>query len=260
MRFLVISFSAGLLSLASCSEPARMAASRSEDGAESVVQPDHQAALNSGSTDHHITGAETPHHADEHSQTKHTHGGQHGTHNHQHSSDSHAHGGASDNTKKTMIGGKVPDFEVTINGKLWKLSELRKNAELTKDGTLVLTFWCSFCHSCRHVEHQLDDLARKYKNRVGVIALDASAGETTETVAKFAEKHGLTLPIALNANGAAADIFGVRATTTTVVIDSHGILRYRGQFVDSQHKFAEDALSAVLSGDDVPQKETTQKG
>jgi hypothetical protein len=38
----------------------------------------------------------------------------------------------------------VPDFEVSINGRKWKLSELQKNAEMTKDRTLVLTFWCSF--------------------------------------------------------------------------------------------------------------------
>ncbi len=270
MRFLVISLGASLLSLASCSEPTREAtSSRSEENTESLIQPDHQAAVKSGGAEHdrhgiakiqeeNSTQGVSGHGNDD--RAKHTHVGEHGSHNHQHGSDLHAHHGANDNAKKTKIGEKVPDFDVTINGKLWKLSELRKNSEMTKDGTLVLTFWCSFCHSCRHVEHQLDDLAKKYKNRVGVIALDASAGETMETVTKFAEKHGLTLPIALNANGTAADIFGVRATTTTVVIDSHGVLRYRGQFRDGQHSFAEDALRAVLVGDDVTQKETPQKG
>jgi thiol-disulfide isomerase/thioredoxin len=154
----------------------------------------------------------------------------------------------------------VPDFEITIGGKKWKLSELQKNAVLTKDGTVVLTFWCSFCHSCRHVEHRLDKLARQYKAKAGVFALDASVGETADGVAAFAKERGLTFPIALNSNGAAADIFGTRVTTTTVVIDSQGVLRYCGQFGDNQHTFAEDALKAVLAGEEVHVKTTRHKG
>ncbi len=46
------------------------------------------------------------------------------------------------------------------------------------------------------------------------MALDASAGETAEAVAEFAKQHKLTLPIALDARGATADIFGARVTTT----------------------------------------------
>ena len=70
----------------------------------------------------------------------------------------------------------------------------------------------------------------------------------------------MTLPIAINADGGAADIFGTRVTTTTVVIDKAGVLRYRGHFGDSQHALAHDALRAVLAGDDVPVEETRQKG
>ena len=105
-----------------------------------------------------------------------------------------------DDSKRIAIGDMVPDFEVSIAGKKWKLSELRQNKEITADGTLVLTFWCSFCHSCRHVEQSLDALANEYRGKVGVIALDASAGETTEGVTEFAKKRELSLPIALDAS------------------------------------------------------------
>ena len=154
----------------------------------------------------------------------------------------------------------MPEFEVTLHGKRWKLSELQKNVSLTKDGVIVLTFWCSFCHSCRHIEHRLDKLAKEYKGKAAVIALDASAGETAEHVAEFAKDRGLTLPIALDSNGVSADIFGTRVTTTTVVIDSNGVLRYCGQFGGREHAFAEDALKAVLAGQEVPVKQTKHKG
>lgn len=180
----------------------------------------------------------------------------HRRHSHGHSSQDHR----GDDSKQIAVGDKVPNFEVTIAGKKWKFSELQKNAELTKDGVLVLTFWCSFCHSCRDVEQELDKLAKKYKGKAGVIAIDASAGETAEGVADFAEKHGLSFPIALNASGVTADIFGVRVTTTTVIVDENGVLRYCGQFADRNHRFAEAALTAVLEGEEVPVKKTRHKG
>lgn len=184
----------------------------------------------------------------------------HGSHHRGDGGRAHSREHAGDEVKGVAVGDKVPDFEVTIAGKKWKFSELQKNAAMTEDGTFVLTFWCSFCHSCRHVEHSLDALAKQYQGKAGVIALDASAGETTEGVAEFAKQRDLTLPIALDASGAAADILGTRVTTTTVVIDKLGVLRYRGRFGDEQHAFAHDALRAVLAGEDVPVQETRQKG
>ena len=170
------------------------------------------------------------------------------------------HGAAAKTKAMIVVGEKVPDFEVTLNGKVVKLSDLQKDAELTPDGTLVLTFWCSFCHSCRHVEADLDKLAKQNQGKAGVIALDASFGETADGVAAFAKKKGLTLPIALSTNSSAADVLGVNSTTTTLVIDSKGTLRYFGQFAGSGKTYAADALRAVLAGEEVSVKTTLPKG
>jgi len=218
------------------------------------------------------------HHADDTQQ--HAHEGLHDhdhedAHSHPHAPPQHAPGGRTDPpqpvdhgsteaasapAKPISIGDKVPNFEVTINNKNWTLSQLRKNTELTSDGTIVLTFWCSFCHSCRDIDQGLNKLAEHYKGKVAVIALDSSDGETTEEVAQFAKGKGLTLPIALNASGSAADIFGTKVTTTTVVIDKEGVLRYRGQFGSAGHPFTRDALEAVLHGQTVKVAETKHRG
>ena len=202
--------------------------------------------------------AEHPVAHDEHSgvqqSTDEAHGHRHGAHGHSAPKTTVRHPDAIE------IGEKVPDFEVTIAGQTRKLSELQKDTAITADGTISLTFWCSFCHSCRDVEHDLDQLATRYKGKVGVIAVDASFGETTAHVAEFALKEGLTLPIALNESGNVADIFGVATTTTTVVIDSDGVLRYRGQFGNKSHAYAADAIDAVLTGKQMPVKETEHRG
>jgi thiol-disulfide isomerase/thioredoxin len=150
----------------------------------------------------------------------------------------------------------VPDFSVrALDGKTIKLSELRKDQRQTRKGVVVLSFWCSTCHSCRRVEPHLDRLARDYKGQAAVIALDANAGETAGRVAAFAKEKGLTLPILLDAAGRTADLFGTEVTTTTVVIDGNGVLRYCGRFWQG-----EAGLKAVLAGKEVAVKTTPHDG
>lgn len=191
-------------------------------------------------SDHHAGNAEQHDHED--------------SHDHPHAPEQHV------PAPPVSIGDKVPNFAVTINDKKWTLNQLRNNKELSNDGTIVLTFWCSFCHSCRDIDQDLNQLAQHYKGKAAVIALDASDGETTEQVAEFAKEKGLTLPIALNASGSAADIFGTKVTTTTVVIDKEGVLRYRGQFGNAGHPFTRDALEAVLQNQTVKVTETKHRG
>lgn len=163
--------------------------------------------------------------------------------------------------EKIALGEKVPDFTVTdLDGKSWKFSQLHRIAGLEKRGPIVLTFWCSFCHSCRHVEGDLDRMAKRYKGKAAVFALDANANDPPEAAAEFAEEKGLKLPIILDPKGHTADLFGAKVTTTTVVIDSDGVLRYCGRFGDRKHPFAEDALKALLDGKDVRVASTAHRG
>jgi thiol-disulfide isomerase/thioredoxin len=160
------------------------------------------------------------------------------------------------------VGEKVPDFSAqTLDGKAVKLSQLQNDPKGTKKGVVVLSFWCSTCSSCRRVEHHLDKLAKDYQGQAAVIALDANAGETAAGVAAFAKEKGLSLPIVLDASGRTADVFGTEVTTTTVVIDGEGVLRYCGRFGQGdQAASAEAALKAVLAGKEVAVKTTPHDG
>lgn len=161
-----------------------------------------------------------------------------------------------------MVGEKVPDFSLqTLDGQSIKLSELQKDEKRTKKGVVVLSFWCSTCASCRGVEHHLDKLAKDYEGQAAVVALDANAGEMAETVTSFAKEQGLALPIVLDPSGHTADLFGTQVTTTTVVIDGNGMLRYCGRFSQGDRAaYAEEALKAVLAGKEVAVKTTPHDG
>ena len=69
----------------------------------------------------------------------------------------------------------------------------------------------------------------------------------------------MALPIVLDAGGRTADIFGTEVTTTTVVIDGKGVLRYCGRFGRGDGA-AEAALKAVLAGKEVAVKMTPHDG
>ena len=159
------------------------------------------------------------------------------------------------------VGGKVPDFSIrTLDGKNIKLSELQKDERRTKNGVVVLSYWCTTCHSCRDVEHLLAKLYKDYAGQAAVMAVDANANETAEDVVTFVKQNELELPVVLDPSGNTADLFGVNKTTTTVVIDSNGVLRYCGQFQHKGGGSAEEALKAVLAGKEVAVKATQQYG
>lgn len=174
----------------------------------------------------------------------------------------HHQGGADSTLAAVAVGAKVPDFPLRdLDGRAVKFSELQKDAKRTPKGVVVLCFWCSTCGSCRRVEKDLDKLAKEYEGKALVLALDANAGETPEGIRAAATKAGIQLPILLSPNGQAADLFGTEVTTTTVVIDGDGVLRYCGRFsAGGGHAYAEDALKAVLAGEEITVKTTPHDG
>ncbi len=170
-------------------------------------------------------------------------------------------GGSTSPDTAITVGDRVPDFTLyDLHGSPVKLSQLQKDVERNETGVVALSFWCSFCVSCRKVEHSLDRLAKDYEGRAAIVALGADVRETAETAAAFAEKNELTLPILLDPSGVTVDLFANDLTTTTVLIDSDGILRYTGRFSQDERGYASDALNAILAGREVSVKTTRPSG
>lgn len=160
--------------------------------------------------------------------------------------------------KPLGVGDTVPDFVVTdLAGKPVKLSDLRKS---TESGLVSLTFWCTFCHSCREMDAKFDRLAIDLKGKAAVVAVDASAADNAKTVEKFTRAKKFGVPVLLDAGGKVAGLFGVKVTTTTIIIDKAGVVRYRGHFDGPQGPHARNALDALLGGKDVAVKESAPKG
>lgn len=216
------------------------------------------------SGDRHVPHAEAKtnrRETDEHGE--HAHHRQHG-----HKSDSHGqlhhgheHGDEAPPQARIKVGDKVPDFSLrTLEGKSIPLSQLQKDMQRTASGIVVLSFWCSTCHSCRDMEHLLAKLNKDYEGQAAVFALGVNFDETGESVKACLKENGLVLPVVLDPSGDSAELFGVTRTTTTVVIDSNGLLRYCGQFRGKGGGSAEAALKAVLTSQEVAVKTTPHHG
>ena len=159
------------------------------------------------------------------------------------------------------VGQATPDFAMkTVTGKTVKLRELASDKQNNSSGITVLTFWCSFCGSCRHVEYPLSRLATKYRGQVAIMAVDSSVGESGSDVAAFLKEKKLTMPVMMDTKGRVADLFGAKMTTTTVIIDAQGKLRYFGQFKQGQTNLVEDAIQAVLAGNKPSHNKTVERG
>jgi len=211
----------------------------------------------------HAVAKAAGHKREEHGQHDHNkHGHEKADHKHHKHGEHHAdHGNTTPLQGSVKIGDNVPDFSVrTLDGKSVKLSELQKDETRTKNGVVVLSFWCTTCHSCRDVEHLLAELCKDYEGQAAVMALDANANETAQDAVAFVKEHELALPVLLDPSGRTAELFGVQRTTTTVVIDGKGVLRYCGQFRQKGGGSAEEALKAVLAGKEVAVKTTPHNG
>ena len=163
--------------------------------------------------------------------------------------------------KAHSVGDKVPNFEVrTLKGRKTTLKDIQSDRRNNTSGVTVLTFWCSFCGSCRMVDKPLSELSRKYEGKVAILALDASAGEQARTISKVLKEKNLKMPVLIDSAGDLADLFGAKMTTTTVVIDANNVVQYWGQFQQGDNALAAEAIEAVLAGKKPLQEHTRERG
>lgn len=155
------------------------------------------------------------------------------------------------------VGEPVPNFTLTnpFSG------EGRSLQQLAPGKPLVLVVWCSTCPSCRAVEGEIDRLARDYAGRAVVVALDANQPESTEDIRAALRHKSLSFPVWLDRQGKVVGHYKIGATTSTLVIDSQGRLRYLGRFGGAEEGWlGRKALEQMLAGDEVSPSSTPLRG
>lgn len=112
----------------------------------------------------------------------------------------------------------APDFSVkSMEGKPIKLSDFRGKV-------VLLNFWATWCPPCRTEMPSIEILYQRYKPTDFQI-LAVSVQEELSVVKTFLAQNSYSFPIALDPNGEAAQLYGIRGIPTTFIIDQKGTLQ-----------------------------------
>ncbi|HZM70737.1 MAG TPA: thioredoxin family protein [Candidatus Cryosericum sp.] len=169
--------------------------------------------------------------------------------------------------QELAIGAKGPDFNLKgTDGEMHSLA-----ASSGAKGTAVI-FTCNECPYSKGYEDRLIELAKGFAPKgIGFIAINANdpkivPGDGFEQMVQRAKDKGLPYPYVVDETQQVAVAYGARVTPHIFLLDSKGVLVYRGRVDDSlksEEVKARDfktALDALSSGKPVPVAETKAFG
>ena len=86
---------------------------------------------------------------------------------------------------------------------------------------VYLSFFATWCGPCNDEAPALEAVAEKYR-AAGLVVVGVDEQESRARAQAFANKYGLTYPIALDTSGSVGDELGIDATPTNIFIDRAG--------------------------------------
>ena len=123
---------------------------------------------------------------------------------------------------------------------------------------LAVVFSCVHCPYVVAWEDRLNDVAREYEGRAGLLAVNSNAGyfgDSVEDMQARSEEKGFAFPFLYDETQEVAEAYGAARTPEVFLFDSEQRLVYHGT-PDSDHQdpggaepYLRDALEAVLAGE-----------
>jgi len=159
------------------------------------------------------------------------------------------------------LGSKVGDFTLTdLAGGAVPWSALRGS-------TTAILFISTQCPVSNDYNERMARIHADYSARgVKFLFVNANRNEPAAEVERHAKDNGFAFPVYKDSGNVLADRFGATVTPETFVLDSEGILRYRGSVDDARNPARvtshslRGALDAVLAGRAVKSPETKSFG
>jgi peroxiredoxin len=160
------------------------------------------------------------------------------------------------------VGSRVGDFQLT------DLSGQTVSAQSYSGRILVLIFWSFKCPVSLVYNERMETLESKYGSKnVAVVAISSGPNQKPAEVQANVSNLKLTLPVLLDPDGDFAEKLGASHTPSAFVLDTDGVLRYKGS-LDNNKKpgengriaYVEDALDSMLAGTPIQVPETKAFG
>ena len=144
----------------------------------------------------------------------------------------------------TSGGPSAPDFTIdTIDGNQFHLAD-----HVGKD-VVVIDFWTTFCQPCIGALHHLEKMYEQHKGQgFVVLGIAMDPPETAGQVGSFTRSHGLTFPVAHDAQSRVTDLYNKKSSAPyQVLIGRDGrILKIRESFQPGDEVGMEQDVETAL--------------
>ena len=110
----------------------------------------------------------------------------------------------------------------TLDGKAVNLSQY------IGKGPVLIEFWASWCSNCKGLEPKLAAIAKKYGNRVQLLAVAVSVNQSVERAKRYQVQHKLPVVMLYDRSGDASEAYEAPATSYVVVVNKAGKVVYTG--------------------------------
>lgn len=123
---------------------------------------------------------------------------------------------------ETSPGKMFKDFEVTYQGKTYKLSDYVGKGHYT-----LVDFWASWCGPCRREMSTLKEIYNEYKDK-GLEVLGVAVWDEPEATEAAIKQLDLPWPCIINSQTIATDIYGIPAIPCVILFGPDGKILSRG--------------------------------
>jgi len=124
--------------------------------------------------------------------------------------------------KRPIVGSPDPDARVATDFKVDLIDggSFTLSAALA-DRPVVINFWASWCPPCRL---EMPDLEQVSRDVPGVRFIGIAIDDTESNAAAYARQIGVTYPIAVDANYAISDAYGINVLPQTWLVTQNGTI------------------------------------
>lgn len=153
-----------------------------------------------------------------------------------------------------LIGTVVFAQESSNGKKLWAKSILNEKApELivekwiskqpdTKGKFVLIDFWATWCGPCRAYIPALNDIQKKYEDKIVIIGISDEAAEKVEAF----NNPKINYFEAIDTKGTVKDLLQVKGIPHAILIDPKGVVRWEGFPLLQGNELTEDVIKALL--------------
>jgi len=138
------------------------------------------------------------------------------------------------------VGEKSPGFMLkTIDGK-----ELQ-SCEIKGKKPLFLVFWATWCPACKKEIPKLKKIYSTFEPKgMDFLAVDVGVNDSLAKVKRYIKKYKISYPVAFDEGSQVTRLFNIQGTPTIIIVDRHGIVRYRSAAVpEDLKKHFEDLMN-----------------